>query len=528
MNQPSKGKRVTLWYLAGTGAVLVAAGVVFWTWYSGSPEEDDSQVQHSTSANDLPTQVKQFCGECHAYPPPKSFPRSAWKKEVEQGYQFFAQSDLSMRAPPIEDVIKYYEDRAPPELPAIKVSRAKTPLPVKFTPKTYPVPPGASSPAISNVNLVHLFDKERLDVLACDMRHGLVMVLRPYLPSPRWQILARVSNPAHAEVVDLDGDGNLDILVANLGSFEPTDLLSGSVIWLRGNGKGRFTPVTLLDGVGRVADVQACDFQSSGKKDLVVGVFGWRNTGEILYLENKTKDWSRPVFKSWVLDDRHGTIHVPVVDINKDGRPDFIALISQEHETIIAFINEGKGRFRKETIYTAEHPAYGSSGIQVVDLDGDGWMDVLYTNGDVLDKPYILKPYHGVQWLRNPGRGRFPFEHHRIGPMYGVHRAIAAPFTGMGKGKKKQDIVAVSFLPIEGFPQRKKLGLDAIVFLEQIKPGKFVRHPLETVTCDHVTCAAGDIFHTGRIDLVVGQYCSTKCDYAITIWKNDGPGAVEK
>ena len=63
---------------------------------------------------------------------------------------------------------------------------------------------------------------------------------------------------------------------------------------------------------------------------------------------------------------------MPVGDLNKDGRPDFVALISQEHETVVAFLNEGNGRFRKETIYTAPHPAFGSSGIQLIDLDGQG------------------------------------------------------------------------------------------------------------------------------------------------------------
>jgi hypothetical protein len=84
-----------------------------------------------------------------------------------------------------------------------------------------------------------------------------------------------------------------------------------------------------LDGVGRVADVEAADFNGDGKLDLIVGVFGWTRTGEIIYLENHTTDWSQPVFARYVLDDRHGTIHVPVCDLNKDGRPDFVELIEK-------------------------------------------------------------------------------------------------------------------------------------------------------------------------------------------------------
>src|SRR5262249_38153317 len=349
-----------------------------------SPDPPPADAESSTTSADLPKQVRRFCGACHAYPPPDSFPRKDWKQEVERGYAFAAIFLLPGNRPAFEAVVKYYQDRAPEELPPAKIERATTPLPVQFTRVSSPSSPRAGALATSNVRLVHLFDEKRLDILACDMgglhEDGLVMALKPYDPEPSWQVLARVSHPAHAEVVDLNGDGIKDILVANLGSFTPTDAHCGSVVWLRGNKDGSFTPITLLEDVGRVADVQAADFRGVGKLDLVVAAFGWNRTGEILYLENQTTNWEKPNFVKRVLDERHGAIHVPVADLNKDGKPDFVALISQEHETVVAFLGDGKGGFKKETIYTAPHPAYGSSGIQLVDLDKDGLLDVLYTN----------------------------------------------------------------------------------------------------------------------------------------------------
>jgi hypothetical protein len=480
-----------------------------------------------SSKEDVTAQVHQFCGACHAYPPPDNFPKWAWKSEVERGFVFFSESSLPLKAPPINDVIAYYESRAPDELPPAQFTRATKPYAVEFERIPLAGPPHADPPAVSNVNLVHLYDDKKLDLLACDMRRGLVMVMKPYEADPHWEILAHVPNPAHAEVVDLDGDGIKDILVANLGSFSPTDLRCGSVVWLRGNKDGSFTPFTLLKDVGRVADVQAAPFMGrkdertgKDKLDLVAGVFGWQRTGEIYLLENQTEDWSKPNFVRHLLDERHGTIHVPVADLNNDGKPDFVALISQEHETVVAFINEGNGKFRKDTLFTGPHPTYGSSGIQLVDLKGDGRLDVLYTNGDVLDKPYLLKPYHSIQWLENKGfddNGRLrPFEHHAITPMYGVHRAVAADFTGTGR----KDIVAVCFLPSEGFPQRTEMNLDSIILLEQTSPGHFERHTLESKTCDHVTCAVGDIYDSGHIDFVVGNFVSSKIDHSVTIWKN--------
>jgi hypothetical protein len=230
-------------------------------------------------------------------------------------------------------------------------------------------------------------------------------------------------------------------------------------------------------------------------------------------------DWTHPVFIPHVVDDRHGTIHVPVCDLNKDGRPDFVALLSQEHETIVAYLNEGNGRFRKEIIYAAPHPAYGSSGIQLVDMNGDGNLDVLYTNGDTLDPPYLLKPYHGIQWLED--RGTFPFVHHPVAPMYGAMRAVAADFRGNGQ----KAIVAVSYLPEEGFPQRRQLKLDSILYMERTGSGGVAAFPIEQTRCDYLTAAAGDLFGDGRMHLVVGTH-SMNLDFtgsdAVTIWENQG------
>src|SRR5579859_4053885 len=448
LSRPRVGFVATLMLLAA-----ISAGGCSGCFGGKSAKDTPPSPRPAETPTDIEQQVHTFCGACHEYPPPDSFPRKHWRAEVERGFRFFEQSTLRLKPPPLESVVKHYEERAPEEFPVAAVEPSSRPLGLQFEKRSYPGPAVPEKFAISNVNLVRLPDPSKpargqtgpqpLDILACDMRAGLVMLLHPYEANPTWKVLAKIPNPAHTEVIDLDGDGFLDILVANLGSFPPTDRRCGSVVWLRGRPDGTFTPYTLLEGVGRVAAVQAADFRGIKKLDLIVGEFGWQTAGSILYLENQTTDWDKPKFVPRVLDNRHGTIHVPIADLNGDGKPDFVALISQEHETVVAFLNKGNGEFEKKTLYSAPHPGWGSSGIQLVDLNGDGRLDVLYTNGDTLDDPHLFKPYHSVQWLEN--KGNLLFEYHHVTPMYGVHRAVA----GKLFGSRLPDIVAVGFLPTD-------------------------------------------------------------------------------
>ena len=331
--------------------------------------------------------------------------------EAKKGFDFYHQSRRTDLTPPaLQVVVEYFRTRAPETLVVPKPESFPGADRVRFRPTETAIPRtnGTSKPpAISFVSRWNRVSDPFPDLLINDMAGGGLYRWSPRTSEHAPQLIARLRNPAAASFCDLDGNGKPDLVVADLGSFNPADHDQGRAVWLPDVDDEQQSQegLPLCENLGRVADVQPADFDGDGDTDLVVAEFGWHKTGRVLWLRNDG-DARSPKFIPVVLDSRPGAIHVPVVDLNQDGRPDFVALISQEFETIEAFFNKGDGVFEKHRVYAADDPAFGSSGIQLVDMDGDGDQDILYANGDTFDSA-LIKPYHGIQWLENTGT--FPF-----------------------------------------------------------------------------------------------------------------------
>src|SRR5262249_10209588 len=123
-------------------------------------------------------------------------------------------------------------------------------------------------PGTSHVRLVHLWeDVPGPQLIVCDMLSGWGTWADPQNWNSGLQKIMRLSHPAQAEAVDLDQDGQMDLVIADLGTDIATDAKVGSVVWLRRTGKRQFQKITLAKNLGRVADVQAADFNGDGKPD---------------------------------------------------------------------------------------------------------------------------------------------------------------------------------------------------------------------------------------------------------------------
>ena len=282
-------------------------------------------------------------------------------------------------------------------------------------------------PLVANVAVTDLDADGQADILIADAAANRIIWLRQG-PAGRYteRTLAEVAGPAHVAAVDLEKDGDLDILVASLGVLFPNNAKIGAVIVLENTGRQTFAKRILIDKVARVSDVRAGDLDGDGDLDLAVAQFGY-DQGETRWMENKG-GWT---FESHPLQELSGPINAEIADIDGDGDRDIVSLVSQEWEEIYAFVNDGRGRFAPKRIFGASNEDFGSSWITVVDLDRDGDADVLYSNGDAFDyAPPKGRGWNGVQWLENTGGVSFRF--HRIADVPGASSPQAADLDGDG------------------------------------------------------------------------------------------------
>lgn len=420
--------------------------------------------------------VEQYCGACHAAPSPEILPKSSWPFVIDTMAKLAKKRMGREFIPPetLRDITALYYGSSPAKLPHLPVYLSDNSNQFSIS----DVGDLSSRPAITHIQPVQFSQNSEYQLLVCDAEMNQVLLLTKKDGSWQEEVLAEAEIPVRTQVIDYDGDGDKDIIVAVLGQFPPSGVLVGKVLLLRQTGVGKFQKEVLLSNVGRVTDTRAVDIDNDGDLDLVVSVFGGGAIGEILWLENLGDN----KYQRHRILNYSGALNVSPYDLNNDGHIDIISLLSQEHEIVVAMMNLGNGQFQKKVIYKAPHPMYGSTSMSPYDIDNDGDMDILFTNGDAHDLQVEPKPYHGVQWLENQGGLKFKF--HDIGRFYGAATAVAVDFDGDGD----IDIVAGSWLNYWEDERRQSL-----IWYENNGKQQFARRNISNSPPGVVSLAAAEI-----------------------------------
>jgi len=298
-----------------------------------------------------------------------------------------------------------------------------------------------------------------------------------------------------------------------MGTILPSNDRIGRVVVMENLGDGTFRTRVLGENLARVTDVRGADVNGDGRMDLIVGQFGYLE-GEIQWMEN-LGDWQ---FRWHRLLNQPGTITVPPADFDRDGRMDFAAMVSQDAEAVHLFRNLG-GEFRDLVLWRAKDESWGSSGLDVADLNRDGLPDLVVSNGDGFDvnmtKPAV---WHGLQWLENRGNGDFVY--HRIGDMPGCYSPIGVDLDQDGR----PDIVTVS-----GFNDVMDPAAVWLMAWMNEGQGKFRPVPLAREPTRLITVAAGDLDGNGVPVLVTGGlhlYPPYTHMSRVTLWRRKLPASI--
>jgi hypothetical protein len=187
-------------------------------------------------------------------------------------------------------------------------------------------------------------------------------------------------------IADVNGDGKLDLVVANNCASVGHCNKPGSVGVLLGNGDGTFAPaVAYLSGGLFAKSVAVADVNGDGKPDIVVANACLSNTdceGAVGVLSGNGDGTFQPVIA--YVTGGYEAYAVAVADVNRDGNSDLVVANlcadgnCKSNGVVSVLLGRGHGKFGPAETY--DSGGLDARSVAVADVNGDGKPDIVVAN----------------------------------------------------------------------------------------------------------------------------------------------------
>jgi hypothetical protein len=287
--------------------------------------------------------------------------------------------------------------------------------------------------------------------------------------------VASGATPYSIAVADFDGDGKADLAVTNI--------FSNTVTVLLGNGSGGFTAAAgspFATGTSAIS-VAAGDFNRDGKADLAIANF---DSGTITVLLGNGSGGFSPAPGSPFAAGTHPWTIV-VGDFNGDGKPDMAVANAVASGVVTVLLGNGSGGFAAAAGSPYAVGSYPRT-LAVGDIDGDGKLDLAVANNGSSN----------ITVLMGNGSGGFT-------PAAGSPVTVGVQPSGISisdfNGDGKADLAVAN-----GYSNDVSILLGNGSGSFTAAPGS----PFATAGVQPTSIAAGDFSGDGRADLAISNYFS--------------------
>jgi hypothetical protein len=166
----------------------------------------------------------------------------------------------------------------------------------------------------------------------------------------------------NVKVADVDGDGDLD-LVVTIGENITVD---DQLLWFENRGAKGFVTWLIADDLKSPSGVETADVNGDGKLDVIVSAAG---SNSLLWYERSGAVWSPHTIDG----NLNNPLGIAVADLDRDGDAD-VVVASGGDAKVFWYTNDGKGNFQRRVV---DPNLINPRAVKMVDADNDGDLDIV-------------------------------------------------------------------------------------------------------------------------------------------------------